>query len=172
MQSFKPYTCDTKEILMKKLLLCLLLLGLGYTVTIAQTKPAVKPGSKAKTAYPKITMSIGGLKGGEITKDALTKIIDSALTAKDDDANTYSIVRFRLFYKFKSTYQDEESGQKKSSDDLRTSDFTNTSVLPDLWRASIKDNIQKGDEMILDNIIVVLKNGSKVMAPSITFKVI
>lgn len=61
---------------------------------------------------------------------------------------------------------------KKSTDDMRTSDFTNTAVMPELWRSSIKDNIKKGDEMILDNIIVLLKNGSKVMAPAITFKVI
>lgn len=157
---------------MKKILLYIVLFCAGYSVTFAQTRPAVKPGAKAKTVYPKIIMSIGGLKGGDITKDALTKIVDSALMAKDEDANTYTIVRFRLFYKFKSTYQDEESGQKKSSEDMRTSDFTNTSVLPELWRESIKDNIQKGDEMILDNIIVVLKNGSKIMAPALTFKVI
>lgn len=157
---------------MKKTLFCILLFCAGYTLVIAQNKPAVKPGAKAKTAFPKITMSIGGLKGGDITPEALAKVVDSALVAKDGEANSYSIVRFRLFYKFKSTYKDEDSGQKKSSDDMRTSDFTNTSVLPELWRASIKDNIKKGDEMILDNIIVVLKNGSKVMAPSLTFKVI
>ncbi|MFT3947024.1 MAG: hypothetical protein QM763_08635 [Agriterribacter sp.] len=155
---------------MKKILCCILLLGAGYAM--AQNKPAVKPGAKAKTLIPKITMSIGGLKGGDISPETLAKIVDSALVAKDESANTYSIIRFRLFYKFKSTYQDEDTGQKKSSDDMRTSDFTNTAVLPQLWRESIKDNIKKGDEMILDNIIVVLKNGSKIMAPSITFKVI
>lgn len=155
---------------MKKFLLCILLLSTGYAM--AQNKPSVKPGAKAKTVIPKVTMSIGGLKGGDITPEALAKIVDSALVAKDENANTYSIVRFRLFYKFKSTYQDEESGQKKSSEDMRTSDFTNTSILPELWRESIKDNVKKGDEMILDNIIVVLKNGGKIMAPKITFKVI
>ena len=139
---------------------------------MAQQKPSVKPGAKAKTVIPKVNISIGGLKGGDITPETLAKIVDSALVAKDENTNTYSIVRFRLFYKFKSTYQDEESGQKKSSDDMRTSDFTNTSVLPELWRESIKDNIQKGDEMILDNIIVVLKNGSKIMAPTLKFRVI
>ncbi|MCC6288143.1 MAG: hypothetical protein IT249_09685 [Chitinophagaceae bacterium] len=155
---------------MKKIFLCIFLFSIGYT--IGQTKAPVKPGTKAKTAFPKINMTIGGLKGGDISPETLSKIVDSALIAKDENATTYAIVRFRLFYKFKSTYQDEESGQKKSSDDMRTSDFTNTSVLPELWRQSIKDNIKKGDEMILDNIIVVLKNGSKIMAPSITFKII
>ncbi|MFT3746802.1 MAG: hypothetical protein QM768_00730 [Agriterribacter sp.] len=155
---------------MKKIFLCIILSGIGYAM--AQTKAPVKSGAKAKPVFPKINMSIGGLKGGDISPEMLSKIVDSVLIAKDENATTYSIVRFRLFYKFKSTYQDEESGQKKSSDDMRTSDFTNTSVLPELWRASIKDNIKKGDEMIFDNIIVVLKNGSKIMAPSIKFKVI
>jgi len=169
LQPFKP-CLFIKEQIMKKLLLCILLFNAGYA--LAQNKPSVKPGAKAKTVIPKITMSIGGLKGGDISPETLAKIVDSALVAKDENANTYSIIRFRLFYKFKSTYQDEDSGQKKSSDDMRTSDFTNTSVLPQLWRESIKDNIKKGDEMILDNIIVVLKNGSKIMAPKIIFKVI
>lgn len=169
MQPFKPYLF-IKERIMKKILFCILLLAAGYAM--AQQKPSVKPGAKAKTVIPKVNISIGGLKGGDITPETLAKIVDSALVAKDENTNTYSIVRFRLFYKFKSTYQDEESGQKKSSDDMRTSDFTNTSVLPELWRESIKDNIQKGDEMILDNIIVVLKNGSKIMAPTLKFRVI
>lgn len=156
--------------LMKKLLFCLLLFCAGYTM--AQNKAAVKPGVKAKVTYPKINMTFGGLKGGDINAETLAKIVDSELIAKDENANAYTIVRFRVFYKFKSNYQDEESGQKKTSDDMRTSDFTNTAVLPELWRSSIKDNIKKGDEMILDNIIVVLKNGSKIMAPSLTFKVI
>lgn len=155
---------------MKKLFFCLILFCAGHVM--AQNKPAVTPGAKAKTAFPKITMSIGGLKGGNINAETLAKIVDSALVARDESSNNYSIIRFRVFYKFKSTYQDEDSGQKKSTDDMRTSDFTNTAVMPELWRSSIKDNIKKGDEMILDNIIVLLKNGSKVMAPAITFKVI
>jgi hypothetical protein len=158
---------------MKKFFFCILLLGAGCAM--AQTKPPVKTAPQ-KNAFPKISVTIGGLKGGDISSEKLSTIVDSALIAADENenenANTYTIVRFRLFYKFKSTYRDENSDQKKSYDDMRTSDFTNTAVLPELWRASIKDNIKKGDEMIFDNIIVVLKNGSKIMAPSVKFKVI
>ena len=54
----------------------------------------------------------------------------------------------------------------------RVNDFSDTNVMSELWRQSIKDNIVKGDQMILDNVIVQLKNGTKILAPAITFKVI
>jgi hypothetical protein len=61
---------------------------------------------------------------------------------------------------------------RKTTDDMRINDFSNTGIMTELWRQSIKDNMVKGDQMILDNVIVQLKNGNKIMAPAITFKVI
>ena len=153
---------------MKKVLLFLLLLSSFHV--FAQNKNK-KPETVPSQTLPKVSMSIGGLKGGEITPEILSKIIDSSLVAKDEKGETYSIVRFRVFYKFKSSYKDEDTGETKTTNDLRTNDFANTGLMSELWRQSVKDNIQKGDEMTLDNIIVRLKNGSKMMTPAITFKV-
>lgn len=153
---------------MKKILLFLSVL---CVVQLSAQNKNKKPATSA-LSLPKIVVSIGNTTGGNISAESLSKIVDSALTAKDANGNHYAIVRFRVLYKFKSTYQDQNTSEKKVTDDMRTNNFANTSVMPELWRQSIKDNIKSGDEMIIDEIIVKLKNGSKIMAPSITLKVI
>ena len=148
----------------------LLFLSLVCAVQLLAQDKSKKPAAPAATV-PKITVSVGSAKGGDITAESLSRIIDSAITAKDANGNIYPIVRFRVLYKFKSTYQDQDTGGKKTTDDMRTTDFSNTPVMSELWRQSIKDNIKPGDEMTIDNIIVKLKNGNKLMTPSMTFKV-
>ena len=150
---------------MKKLIY--LFVFFSATAVLAQNK---KPA--ASTALPKIAITIGGYKGGDITSDILSRIIDSSLVARDQKGNKYAIARFRSIYKFKSSYEDPDTGERKTTDDMRVNDFGDTNVMSELWRQSIKDNIVKGDQMILDNVIVQLKNGTKILAPAITFKVI
>ncbi|MBX3257785.1 MAG: hypothetical protein KF862_26890 [Chitinophagaceae bacterium] len=154
---------------MKKLLL-FFVLALATSANAQTQKP--KSSAPAEPAIPKVTVSIGGYKGGNITSDILSGIVDSSVTVRDGKGTTYQVVRFRVLYKFKSTYDDPDTGQKKAFDDMRTNDFSNTAVMSELWRQSIKDNVKKGDEMIFDNIIVKLKNGTRLMAPPVTFKVI
>lgn len=121
---------------------------------------------------PKLSVSLAGFKGGETTSGILSRIIDSSLVARDEKGNTYTILRFRCIYKFKSRFEDPETGEKKTTDDMRVNEFIQTPVMPETWRQSIKENISKGDQMILDDIIVQLKNGTKIMAPSIRFTIV
>jgi len=151
---------------MKRLFLLLFLLAaLGVNAQQKTTKPA------ATNAVPKIWVAIGGFKGGNITQDLLSRAVDSAVVVRDDKGNTYPVIRYRVFYKFKSSYSDPETGQTKIVNDMRVNDFTEP-VMSQNWRESIKDNISKGDEMIIDEIIVRLKDGKKMMAPAMSFKVI
>lgn len=153
---------------MEKKLILKLLVGVFL---ISNSLSGFSQGKDQTPAAPHISVTLGGYNGGKITPDILSRIIDSALVARDKKGNTYSPVRFRCIYKFKNQFQDRESGEKKTTDDMRVNEFIHTGVMSELWRQSIKDNISKGDEMILDNIIVSLKNGAKIMAPSITFKI-
>ena len=148
----------------------LIYLFIFFSVTSAPAQNNKKPA--VSTALPNVTITIGGFKGGNITSDILSRIIDSSLVARDQKGNTYTIVRFRSIYKFKSSYEDPATGERKTSDDMRVNDFSSTNVMSELWRQSIKDNIIKGDGMILDNVIVQLKNGTKILAPAISFTVI
>lgn len=150
---------------MKRLLLLLI------TFTTIAVNAQQKNTTPAPTAIPKVWVALGGFKGGNITPTLLTNVMDSALVVRDDKGNTYPIVKYRVFYKFKSKYSDPESGQVKTVDDLRVNDFTEA-VMSENWRSSIKDNVTKGDEMIIDDIIIRLKDGKKLKANAINFKVI
>lgn len=168
MQAFVAYKAIfSKYPSMKKLIYFLFCFSTVTVVAQNNKKPAATP-----PPLPKVTITIGGFKGGDISSAILSRIIDSSLVARDEKGNQYTIVRFRAIYKFKSSYEDPQTGGRKTTDDMRINDFRNTSIMTELWRQSIKDNMVKGDQMILDNMIVQLKNGNKVMAPAITFKVI
>ena len=152
---------------MKKLIYLLLCFSAATVLAQNNKKPAT-----IQPPFPKVAVTLGGFSGGDITSDILSRIIDSSLIARDEKGTQYTIVRFRSIYKFKSSYEDSETGIRKTTDDMRINDFSNTGIMTELWRQSIKDNMVKGDQMILDNVIVQLKNGNKIMAPAITFKVI
>lgn len=124
---------------------------------IGQAKPAP---AAAPTTY---TVSLGGYKDGNITADQFRKLVDSPLVVKDQKGNRYPITRFRINYTFAATYTDSETQQLKSYKDFRAADFYDTALLPEVWRGSIRDNAKKGDEVIINNIIIRLKNGKKMM---------
>lgn len=148
-----------------KRLFVLLILFAAMGVNAQQKTPATT------NAVPTVWTAIGGFKGGNITADLLSRAVDSALVVRDDKGNSYPIVKYRVFYKFKSTYSDPETGQTRTVDDMRVNDFTEA-VMSRNWRESIKDNAAKGDEMIIDEIIIQLKDGKKMMSPALHFKVI
>ncbi|PWT98705.1 MAG: hypothetical protein C5B52_11850 [Bacteroidetes bacterium] len=120
----------------------------------------------------KTVTSLGGSKGGNISKDALSQIVDSALTVKDASGKSYPVVKFRVFYKFKSTSEDHDTGERKTVDDMRENTFNNTPMMSDNWKESIKDNVAKDDEMVIDNVMVKLPNGKKLLVGGIKFKVV
>lgn len=152
---------------MKNALLLTLLLITG-TFTMAQQKPAAKP---ATTALPKLTVSLGGAKTGNITVTRLKEIADSPLVVKDEKGVAYAIRSFRINYTFKSSYKDEETQQVKTVKDFRAYDFNNTDRLSEDWRNSIKDNVKRDDEMLINNVVVRLKNGKSFFAPELRLKV-
>ncbi len=145
-----------------------ILLSFFASSLVAQTKS--KPVSKATP--PKLRVSLGGYRGGEITSDIMKSIIDSAVTVRDEKGNSYPVTHFRINYFFQSSYKDDQTEQIKTVSDFRAFDFYNTALLSENWRESIKDNVKKDDEMLLDNITIRLKNGKKMFAPDFKLKVI
>lgn len=124
----------------------------------AQQKP------KTNSAAPvKYTVSLGGYPNADISADVFKKIIDSALTVKDSKGNKYPVTRFRINYTFVATFTDSETQQRKDFKDFRASDFYDTDMLSDAWRGSIRDNAKKGDQVLINNIIIRLKDGKKMM---------
>jgi hypothetical protein len=134
----------------------------------SQQKPAAKP---ASTSLPKLTVTLGGSKSGNITAARLQQIVDSPLVVKDEKGVVYPLKSFRINYTFKSTYKDEETDKVREVKDFRAYDFNNTDRLSEDWRNSIKDNVKKEDEMLINNVVVRLKNGKSYFAPELRLKV-
>jgi len=132
------------------------------TILSMQIQGQQKTASKALpvTAY---VASMGGNKSADISTDLFKKVIDSGLVVTDDKGNSFPITRFRINYTFVASFTDGESQQKKDFKDFRAGDFYDTNMLSEDWRGSIKDNAKKGDQVIINNITIRLKNGKKLM---------
>ncbi len=155
---------------MKKILIFFLIF-FGIAAQAQDNGTKTRPPAPGQTTIPKLQASLGGSRGGNLSGAELSKIVDSVMTVRDQEGNSYPVTHFRVFYKFRSSSEDHDSGERKTVDDMRVNEFYNTSKMSDLWKESIKDNAAANDEMIIDNIRVRLKNGKKMQVPSIRFKV-
>ena len=135
---------------------------------VAQQKPAAKT---ANSSLPKLTVMLGGSKSGNISVKQLQSIVDSPLIVKDEKGVIYPLKSFRINYTFKSTYRDEETDKVREVKDFRAYDFYNTNQLSEDWRNSIRDNVKAEDEMLINNVVVKLKNGKSYFAPELKLKV-
>ena len=153
---------------MKNTFILFLCLFVGFFCH-AQQKQTTKTSSGS---LPKLTVTLGGIKSGNITAQQLQKIVDSPFIVKDEKGLTYPIKSFRINYTFKSSYKDEETEKVKEVKDFRAYDFSNTDRLSEDWRNSIKDNVKKDDEMLINNVVVKLKNGKSFFAPELKLKVL
>jgi hypothetical protein len=125
-----------------------------------QGQQKTAPKALPVTAY---VASMGGNKSADISTDLFKKVIDSGLVVTDDKGNSFPVTRFRINYTFVASFTDGESQHKKDFKDFRAGDFYDTNMLSEDWRGSIKDNAKKGDQVIINNITIRLKNGKKLM---------
>jgi hypothetical protein len=116
---------------------------------------------------PKLTVSLGGLKSGKATVPQLKQHLDSALYAVDEKGRRYPVIRFRLLYFFDSEFEDAETAVSITKREFRAMDFYDTDQLTEIWRASIRDNAKKGDELRISNVAVRLKNGKSIYTPEL-----
>jgi uncharacterized protein YdeI (BOF family) len=135
---------------------------IALAVTVSFAHAQAKPAATKPAVY---TVTLGGFRDANIPAVLFKRIVDSALTVRDDKGNSYPVVRFRINYTFANTFKDSETQQLKTFRDFRAADFYDTNRLPEVWTASLKDNARKDDEVILNNVIIRLKNGKKLMVP-------
>ena len=141
-----------------KNLLIMSVFCLVISSALSQTK---KP---ATTVTPAVyTVTLGGYKDANIPAEQFKRVVDSTLIVRDEKGNSYPISRFRINYTFATAFTDSETQQLKNFKDFRAADFYDTNKLTEVWRSSIKDNSKKGDEVIINNIIIKLRNGKKLM---------
>jgi hypothetical protein len=97
----------------------------------------------------------------------IAAISPAAILVRDNTGKLYPVNAFRINYKFKSTYRDDESGQTKSRSDLRVGDFNNTAQLSQVWAGSIKDNVKPGDTILFNQVLFRNVKGKLQLAPAL-----
>jgi hypothetical protein len=140
-------------------------------LTLCAVTAAFGQKGKAATGLPKLVSSWGRTPSGNITPKQVISLADSSLRVNDNKGNEYPVSGFRINYTFLSTYKDSESGELKTSKEFRAFDFNDTTHLNQVWKESISDNVKSGDEILFNKITARQKNGKKLNAPDIRFRV-
>ena len=142
-----------------------------FIVTTAQAQVGkIKP-SAGTTAVITFTSTWGPVKSGNAPAAQVASIAPAAIFVKDNAGESYPVKSFRMNYKFKSAYKDDETEQLKYRSDLRVGEFTDTAQLSKVWIESIKDNVKAGDTILINKILFRNKAGKFQMAPDIRIAV-
>ena len=148
---------------MSKIVLSILF-SLVSCYSIAQPKKA-----KVDTLATAMPLTFATYWGPVATGNALAAqiaaISPAAILVRGNTGKLYPVNGFRINYKFKSTYRDDESGQTKSMNDLRVGDFNNTAQLSQVWAGSIKDNVKPGDTILFNQVLFRNVKGKLQLAP-------
>lgn len=137
---------------------------------MAQPKKGV-PTPETLVAPMVFFSSWGPVGNGTAPAAQIAAIAPAAVLVKDNTGKLYPVNTFRINYKFKSTYRDDESGQIKSMADLRVGDFNNTAQLSPVWAESIKDNVKAGDTILFNKILFRNAKGKLQLAPDLKIAV-
>jgi hypothetical protein len=149
----------------------LLMLFQIFFVVIAHAQGGkIKPSTGA-TVVITFTSSWGPVKTGNAPAAQVASIAPAAIFVKDNAGVSYPVKSFRLNYKFKSAYKDDETEELKYKSDLRVGEFTDTAQLSNVWIESIKDNVKAGDTILINKILFRNKAGKFQMAPDIRIAV-
>lgn len=144
--------------------------SLACLFAMSQKKKSMVPQETVIT--PLVFSSFWGPVGnGAAPAAQIAAIAPAAVLVRDNTGKLYAVNAFRINYKFKSTYRDDESGQTKSMADLRVGDFNNTAQLSNVWAESIKDNVKVGDTILINKILFRNAMGKLQMAPELKIAV-
>lgn len=113
----------------------------------------------------------GPVKSGVVSASQIKATAQAPILVRDNNKGVYEVIGFRISYVFKGSAKDEQSGEIKSVNDLRVSDFNNTNTLPAQWFESIRDNVKEGDQIIFSKIIFKNSSGKRFLAPEIRITV-
>lgn len=123
------------------------------------------------TSDTTLVTTLGGFRNGRVPLSQLRNLADSALRVRDGKGNRYPVTDFRINYRFTVSFEDEETGRKVSRKDLRVTDITGSDQLSEPWRNSIRENAAAGDEVLINQVRIRLRNGKKGFAPDLRLTV-
>jgi hypothetical protein len=149
------------------------ILSLFLLFSLFNSNAQVKPKTIIKPeTQPIIYQSYWGpVKSGVVSASQIKASAQAPILVRDNNKGVYEVIGFRISYVFKGSIKDEQSGEIKSVNDLRVSDFNNTNVLSAQWFESVRDNVKEGDQIIFSKIIFKNSSGKRLLAPEIRITV-
>ena len=148
-----------------------IILSLIMVLFLSSSEAQTKTGNATQQVVSAFTSTWGPVGSGSSAAVQVASIAPAPILVKDAKGNPFPVSSFRINYKFKSTYRDDESGQLKSMSDLRVADFSNTAQLSQVWYESIKDNVKSGDTILINKILFRNASGKLQFAPDIRIAV-
>ncbi len=133
----------------------------------ANTKPAAAVPIK-KFIPPKVKTYLAKFTGSNVVCHAEVgkQIITLPLRIVDAQNNSYAISSYQLAYKRLAVKEDEETGVVTPTTDLVAQRFTETPI-SGIWKTSIQEQLQKGEELYFFDIIVSDGKGHRFFAPDL-----
>ncbi|MBL0359152.1 MAG: hypothetical protein IPP72_20825 [Chitinophagaceae bacterium] len=152
----------------KLLLTAILFTSLAAT---AQVQPAKKPPVATqivKFKPPVVKTFLAKFTGSNATCSAEEgkQIITLPLRIVDANNNAYAISSYQLAYTRLAVKEDEATGETSPTTSLIAQRFTETPIAG-IWKTSIIEQLQKGEELFFFDIIVLDKQGRRFFAPDL-----
>ena len=158
---------------MNKILLAAILFT-GFAAT-AQVQPGKKPAVATpivKFKPPVVKTFLAKFTGPNATCSAEEgkQIITLPLRIVDVSNNAYSISSYQLAYTRLAVKENETTGVTSPTTDLVAQRFTETPITG-IWKTSIIEQLQKGEELFFFDIIVMDKQGRRFFAPDLKLSI-
>lgn len=152
----------------KLLLTAILFTGLATT---AQAQPVKKPAMATpivKFKPPVVKTFLAKFTGSNATCSAEEgkQVITLPLRIVDAGNTAYAISSYQLAYKRLAVKEDESTGATSPTTDLVAQRFTETPIAG-IWKTSIIEQLQRGEELFFFDIIVMDKQGRRFFAPDL-----
>ncbi|SEW53600.1 hypothetical protein [Chitinophaga arvensicola] len=140
---------------MQKHLLLSFLLATAITPVVAQSakKPATTPATVSSKRPAKLRSSWGIYLSDTLPKSEVIKLLDSALIVRDEKNIKYPVLSFAFTYEKHEPFLNDTTGQPGVYKDF-TGDNFKAAALPAAWSKHLKDNLQTGDVLYFDQIII------------------
>lgn len=157
---------------MKKIVLSVLVFLFAAGYLSAQKTPAPKATKYATKFKPPALSTIwGGFKDSVgIPAQNAIDLLSKPLYIADGKSGKYTLTSYQLLYKQRAVVEDEQ-GKVSPTTSVYNSRFS-TYPLPQLWVENLSDKINKGDELMLFDIIVKDSQGRPMYAPNIKITVL
>ncbi|MFY0254268.1 hypothetical protein ACDQ55_09980 [Chitinophaga sp. 30R24] len=159
----------------KKLLLSCCFAIAAITPALAQTnKKGATPPAQAAVASNKRPMKLRSSWGiylsDTLPKSEVVKLLDSALIVRDEKNIKYAVISFAFTYERHEPYLNDTTGQVAVYKDYTGDNFKSASLTP-LWSKGLKENLQTGDVLYFDEIIIRYTPDKLYKAPALQINV-